>query len=103
MDTTAPVPGHVYIGRHTEFPRIELPEKIARRTIELIDPDPGEIVNRVQFTYLNIFTRCTPGHVEFYVIRFAQGMAHLPDGAEDRPLHYRITPKARLVLERVTR
>lgn len=105
MDTSAaPLPDTVYIGRHPEFPRIELPSVIARRSVRVIDPAVGESEKRhARFAYLNIVSTFTPGQVEFYVVRFAQGLRHQPDGAEDRHLYYRVGGKGELRLERVSR
>ena len=105
MDTSAaPLPDTVYIGRHAEFPRIELPTVIARRFVRIIDPAEGESEkHRAHFAYLNIFPMYAPEQVEFYVIRFAQGMRHQPDGSEDRHLYYRVGEKKELVLERMSR
>ena len=106
MDTsTAPLPDTVYIGRHWDFPPIELPAVIARRSVRIVDPAVGESEkHRTHFAYLNIFATFTPGQVEFYVVRFAQGLRHKPDGAEDRHLYYRVGKgKEGFVLERVSR
>lgn len=105
MDTSgSPMPDTVYIGRHAEFPRIELPAVIARRTVRIVDPVVGESEKHLaRFAYLNIFASFSPGTVEFYAIRFAQGLRHQPDGSEDRHLYYRMNEKAELVLERVDR
>lgn len=105
VDTSAaPLPDTVYIGRHVDFPPIELPTMIARRYVRIIDPAVGEAEKqRTRFAYLNIFATYTPGEVEFYVVRFAQGLRHRPDGAEDRHLYYRVSEKQGLVLERVGR
>ena len=105
MDTSAaPLPDTVYIGRHVEFPRIALPAVIAGRSVRIIDPEVGESEkHRTRFAYLNIFATFTPGEAEFYVVRFAQGLRHQPDGAEDRHLHYRVNKEQELVLERASR
>lgn len=105
MDTSAsPLPDTVYIGRHPEFPRIELPAVIARRSVLLVYPPVGESEKHSpRFAYLNIFPTYTPGQVEFYVIRFAQGLSHQPDGAEDCHLYYRVSAKEGSVLDRVSR
>lgn len=104
MDTSmAPLPDTVYIGRHIEFPLIELPGVIAKRTVRLVDPGEGESEqHHALFAYLNIFTTYAPGKVEFYVVRFEQGLRHRPDGDEDRHLHYRLE-NDELVLEQVSR
>ena len=105
MDTSAaPLPDTVFIGRHVEFPLIALPHTIANRTVLLIEPSIGEAEQqRTPFAYLNIFTDWTPGEVEFYVVRFAHGLKHDPDGADDRHLHYRVNGTHELVLETVGR
>lgn len=105
MDTTAaPLPDTVYIGRHAEFPRIELPAVIARRAIRIIDPAVGESEQqRAHFAYLNMIATFTPGQVEFYVVRFVQGLRHQPDGAEDRRLYYRFREKKGWLLDAVSR
>ncbi len=103
MDTTtAPLPDTVYIGRHWDFPSVQLPAMIAQRTVRSIEPAASEsVMHRPRFTYLNVFGTFTPGGAEFYVVRFAQGMRHRPDGAEDRHVYYRVGKKQDLVLERV--
>lgn len=105
MDTTAaPLPDTVYIGRHGDFPPIQLPAIIARRSVRVIDPAETEIEKqRERFAYLNVFATYTPGNLEFFVVRFSQGLRHWPDGSEDRHLYYRVTEQGGLVLERVSR
>lgn len=105
MDTSAaPLSDTVYIGRHPDLPQIELPAVIAGRSIRIIDPAVGESEkHRARFAYLNLFATFTPDNVEFYMVRFAQGLRHRPDGAEDRHLYYRVNEQQELVLDRVGR
>lgn len=105
MDTTAsPLPDTVFVGRHPDFPDIELPDPIAGRRILLIDPTAAEAVkDRTHFAYLNVFATFTPGRVEFFVVRFGEGFRHRPDGAQDRHLHYRVDGQHGLVLEQMVR
>lgn len=105
MDSVGvPLPDTVNIGRHPEFPAIELSGRIAQRTIRLIDPSVGEQEkDRSRFAYLNIFSTYSPGRAQFYVVRFAQGLSHRPDGSEDRHLYYRVNEQQEMVLEHVSR
>ncbi|MBL7955089.1 MAG: hypothetical protein JNJ91_08610 [Flavobacteriales bacterium] len=105
MDTvTAPLPDTVYIGRHEDFPSINLPAIIAQRFIRIIDPAEGEIdKHRERFAYLNIFATHTPENLEFFIVRFGQGLRHRSDGSEDRHLFYRVNEEGGWVLERVSR
>lgn len=105
LDTTdAPLPDTVYIGRHQDFPRIELPGVMAGRTIRVVEP--GEVEQEkhmTHFAYLNVFATITPGKMEFFMVRFSQGTRHRPDGSEDRHLYYRVEESEEMVLERVSR
>jgi hypothetical protein len=90
MDSTDMLlPDTIFIGRHPEFPGIELPPEIAGRTILLIDPGETEVVKyRKRFAYLNILATWSSAEVEFFMVRFREGFSHRPDGAEDRFLTY---------------
>lgn len=89
----APIPDTLYIGRHADFPNIELPESIAHTTIRLVTPEAAEALREGEhFAYLNIIGWFIPGEAEFKVIRFRQGMRHDPAGRDDRQLFYIIDP-----------
>ncbi len=90
MDSTdMQLPDTIFIGRHPDFPGIELPPEIAGRTILRMDPAGTEDVKyRKRFAYLNIFATWSSAEVEFFVVRFREGFNHRPDGAEDRFLTY---------------
>ncbi len=89
----APIPDTLYIGRHADFPNIELSERIAHTTIRLVTPAAAEALREGEhFAYLNIFGWFTPGEAEFMVVRFRQGMRHDPAGRDDRHLFYIIDP-----------
>lgn len=90
MDTTdMQLPDTIFIGRHPDFPGINLPPEIAGRTILLLDPAETEDAKyRKQFAYLNIFATWSSAEVEFFVVRFREGFNHRPDGADDRFLTY---------------
>ena len=105
MDTTAaPLPDTMYIGRHMDFPRIELPGVMAGRTVRVVEPGEVEQEKHVApFAFLNVFATMTPDEVEFFVVRFGQGLRHRTDGADDRHLYYRVGEGGELVLERVGR
>ncbi len=90
---TTPIPDTLYIGRHADFPDIELPERIAHTTIRLITPEAAEGLREGEhFAYLNIFGWFSPGEAEFKLVRFRQGMRHDPAGRDDRDLFYIIDP-----------
>ena len=89
----APIPDTLYIGRHADFPNIELSERMAQTTIRLVTPEAAEALRESEhFAYLNIFGWFTPGEAEFKVVRFRQGMWHDPVGRDDRQLFYVIDP-----------
>lgn len=89
----APIPDTLYIGRHADFPNIELPESIAHTTIRLITPEAAEALREGEhFAYVNIIGWFIPGEAEFKVLRFRQGMRHDPAGRDDRHLFYIIDP-----------
>ncbi len=84
-------PDTLYIGRHEEFPDIELPRFIEHTSVRILEPSDAEALkNGEHFAYLNIFAWHTPGQVEFFVINFGQGMRHWPNGRDDRHLRYTI-------------
>lgn len=89
----APIPDTLYIGRHADFPDIELPERIAHTIIRLVAPEATEALREGEhFAYLNIFGWFTSGGAEFKLVRFRQGMRHDPAGRDDRDLFYVIDP-----------
>lgn len=88
-----PIPDTLYIGRHADFPDIELPERIGHTTIRLVKPEAAEALREGEhFAYLNIFGWFTSGGAEFKLVRFRQGMRHDPAGRDDRDLFYVIDP-----------
>lgn len=88
-----PIPDTLYIGRHADFPDIELVERIGRTTVQLVTPEAAESLREDEhFAYLNIFGWFTPGEAEFKVVRFRHGMRHDPAGRDDRQLFYVIDP-----------
>jgi len=96
-------PDTIHIGRHGEFPDIELPAVIERTSVRIVSPAEAEALKAgARFTYLNIFGWSTAGQVEFYVVNFKQGMRHWPDGRDDRHLRFAIGADQReLVLDSV--
>ncbi len=89
----AAIPDTLYIGRHADFPDIELPERIGHTTVRLVTPEAAEAVREGEhFAYLNIFGWFTSGEAEFKVVRFRHGMRHDPVGGDDRQLFYVIDP-----------
>ena len=81
------LPDTVYIGRHDEFPHIELPANMEHASVRIIAPSEAEVLKQGEhFRYLNIFGTLTPGKAEFFVVNFGQGMRHWPDGRDDRHL-----------------
>lgn len=85
----APVPDTLYIGRHDEFPAIELPAVIAGTSVRIISPEEARpLMSAAHFNYLNIFGWSTPGQVEFFVVNFKQDMRHWPDGRDDLHLRF---------------
>lgn len=85
------LPDTVYIGKHDEFPDIELPAMIGNTHIRVIIPTEAEVLkNGEHFVHLNIFGWLTPVEAEFFVVNFRQGMRHWPDGRDDRHLRFRI-------------
>jgi hypothetical protein len=95
------IPDTLYIGRHADFPNIELSERIGHTTVQLVTPEAAESLREGEhFAYLNIFGWFTPGEAEFKVVRFRQGMRHDPAGRDDRQLFYVIDPaNARLTMD----
>lgn len=88
-----PIPDTLYIGRHADFPDIELPGRIAHATIRLVKPEAAEAMRESEhFAYVNIFGWFTSGEAEFKVVRFRHGMRHDPAGGDDRQLFYVIDP-----------
>lgn len=86
---TVPIPDTLYIGRHADFPNIELSERIGHTTVQLVTPEAAESLREGEhFAYVNIFGWFTPGEAEFKVVRFRQGMRHDPAGGDDRQLFY---------------
>jgi hypothetical protein len=86
-------PGTVYIGRHDQFPHIDLPAIIEHTSVRIVAPSDAEsLKNSEHFAYLNIFGWFGGEKVEFFVVSFTQGMRHRPDGADDRHLFYSIAP-----------
>ena len=84
------VPDTMYIGRHGEFPDIDLPPVIAGVPARIIMPGEVEPVkDGERFMYLNIIGWFTGDSVEFQVVNFRQGMRHAPDGRDDRHLYFR--------------
>ncbi len=84
-------PDTVFIGEHEELPDIELPAVIEQVSVRIVAPAEAEsLKSGKRFAYLNVFGWFTPGQVEFYVVRFQQGMRHWPDGRDDRHLYYRV-------------
>jgi hypothetical protein len=96
-----PIPDTLYIGRHADFPDIELPERIGHTNIRLVTPEAAEAIREGEhFAYLNIFGWFTPGEAEFKLVLFRQGMRHDPAGRDDRDLFNIIDPaKATLTLD----
>jgi hypothetical protein len=87
------IPDTLYIGRHADFPNIELPERIGHTTVRLVTPEAAEALRGGEhFAYLNIFGWFTSGEAEFKVVRFRHGMRHDPAGRDDRQLFYVIDP-----------
>ncbi len=87
----ASFPDTVYIGRHAEFPGIELPDTIGNTFIRIVTPAEGEALKEGEhFAYLNIFGWFATGQAEFYVVNFTHGMRHWPDGRDDRHLRFAI-------------
>jgi hypothetical protein len=88
-----PIPDTLYIGRHVDFPNIELSERIGHTTVRLVTPEAVKAVREGEhFAYLNVFGWFTPGEAEFKVVRFGQGWRHDPTGGDDRQLFYVIDP-----------
>lgn len=88
-----PIPDTLYIGRHADFPDIELPGRIGHTTIRLVTPEAVEALREGEhFAYLNIFGWFTSSEAEFKLVRFRQGMRHDPAGRDDRDLFYIIDP-----------
>jgi hypothetical protein len=85
-------PDTLFIGRHDEFPRIELPAVIENTRIRIAAPAQAESLKTGEhFTYLNIFGWFSGEQVEFLVVNFKQGMRHWPDGRDDCHLYYSIS------------
>jgi hypothetical protein len=84
-------PDTLFIGRHDEFPNIELPVILEHTSIRLVTPTEAEpLKNGEHFAYLNIFGWFTGNKVEFLVVNFKQGLRHRPDGHDDCHLYYSI-------------
>ena len=63
------LPDTVYIGRHDEFPHIELPANMEHASVRIIAPSEAEVLKQGEhFRYLNIFGTLTPGKAEFFVV-----------------------------------
>lgn len=87
----ASFPDTVYIGRHAEFPEIELPTRIEQTSVRIISSTDADVLKAgAHFAYLNIFGWFAAGQAELYVVCFTQGMRHRPDGRDDRHLRFTI-------------
>ncbi len=74
----------LYIGRHVEFPDIQLPAIIESRQVRIVRPTEAEVLkDAARFTFLNIFGWFDHDTVQFKVITFGQHMHHWPDGRDD--------------------
>lgn len=84
-------PDTLFIGRHDEFPDIQLPGIIDSTCIRIVTPSEAMVLRSgPHFAYLNIFGWFSPDKLEFFAVRFEEGMRHRPDGRDDRHLYYRI-------------
>jgi hypothetical protein len=85
------LPDTLFIGRHDDFPDIQLPAIINSTCIRIVSPSEAmALKNGPHFAYLNIFGWFSPRELEFFAVRFEEGMRHRPDGRYDRHLYYRI-------------
>jgi hypothetical protein len=99
-----PVPDTLYVGRHPDFPRIELPESLEHTHIRVIAPEKAEMLKSdPRFLYLNIFGWVNGKSAEFQVVTFEQDLRHRPDGSEDLHRYLAIGPSGELVLDSVKR
>ena len=95
----------LYIGRHVDFPDIELPLAIGNTAVRIVEPTEAEALRKGEgFAYLNIFGWSTHDRIEFLVVSFGQGMRHWPDGRDDRHLYFSSGPgSGTLVLDSLRR